>query len=315
MISAYVPSDGRLQAQTITGREQLAPEAVWIDLEKPSAEELRWVEDAYDQKLPAIDELVEIEASSRFFRDDGGLHVRTFFLHEAPQRPYNVTAGFVLNQGRLFTLRDEALVSFRQYRRKLESRRGLPLDAFGILLGLFELKVDRLADLLEQLHIESEGLNERVFHAAERDFEEVLTRLAAIQDRNDKARLSMVDKQRALSFLLRGSICPAEQLPLLREILRDIRSLSEHSTFLFEKVQFLMDATAGRINIEQNKIIKIFSIAAVVFLPPTLIASIYGMNFRLMPELSWSFGYPLAFMLMVASGFAPYWYFKRRGWL
>ena len=99
-----------MQAQTITAREQLAPEAVWIDLEKPSAEELRWVEDAYDQRLPAIDELVEIEASSRFFRDDGGLHVRTFFLHEAPQRPYNVTAGLVLNQGRLFTLSDEALV-------------------------------------------------------------------------------------------------------------------------------------------------------------------------------------------------------------
>jgi len=183
------------------------------------------------------------------------------------------------------------------------------------LLGLFELKVDRLADLLEQLHIELEGLSGRVFHAGERDFEDLLTLLAATQDRNDKTRLSLMDKQRALSFLLRGRTCAEEYLPLLREILRDIRSLSEHSTFLFEKVQFLMDATTGRVNIEQNKIIKIFSIAAVVFLPPTLVASIYGMNFHFMPELSWPFGYPLAIILMVAAGIAPYWYFKHKDWL
>ena len=109
--------------------------------------------------------------------------------------------------------------------------------------------------------------------------------------------------------------CPKGKLPLLREILRDIYSLNEHSTFLFEKVQFLMDATTGRINTEQNKTIKIFSIAAVVFLPPTLIASIYGMNFHFMPEMSWKFGYPLAIILMVAAGIAPYWYFKHKGWL
>lgn len=183
------------------------------------------------------------------------------------------------------------------------------------MLGLFELKVDRAAGLLEQLHIELEEFNTRVFRVGERDFEDLLTLLAVTQDRNDKTRLSLMDKQRALSFLLRGGICPEEYLPLLREILRDIRSLNEHSTFLFEKVQFLMDAMTSRINIEQNKIIKIFSIAAVVFLPPTLIASIYGMNFRFMPEMSWSFGYPLAIILMVAAGIAPYWYFKRKDWL
>jgi magnesium transporter len=124
-----------------------------------------------------------------------------------------------------------------------------------------------------------------------------------------------MDKQRALSFLLRSPTCPEEYLPLLREILQDIRSLDEHSTFLFEKVRFLLDATTGRVNITQNKIIKIFSIAAVVFLPPTLVASIYGMNFRFMPELSWPFGYPLAIILMVATGIAPYWYFKHKDWM
>lgn len=138
--------------------------------------------------------------------------------------------------------------------------------------------------------------------------------LAASQDKNDKARLSLMDKQRTLSYLLRSKGNSEEVLSLLHEILRDIRSLDEHSTFLFEKVQFLMDVTMGRINIEQNKIIKVFSIAAVVFLPPTLIASIYGMNFHLMPEFSWSFGYPLALLLMIAAGIAPYLYFKRKKW-
>jgi len=183
------------------------------------------------------------------------------------------------------------------------------------MLGIFELKVDQVADLLEQLHIKLEGLSARVFQAEERDFDDVLTLLATTQDTNDKIRLSLMDKQRALSFLLRSRACPDEALTLLREILRDIQSLNEQSSFLFGKVQFLMDATTGRINIEQNKIIKIFSIAAVVFSLPTLIASLYGMNFRFMPELSWSLGYPLAIALMIAAGIAPYWYFKHKGWM
>lgn len=314
MINAYTLRDGRLVTKFITRKEQLTAESMWLDLEKPGDEELGWIDEVYGQPLPTMDTLVEIEASSRFFQDESGLHVRSYFLHEIPERVYNVTVAFVLNEGRLFTLRDEVLVSFQQYQHSLEMQKGLTIDAFGIMLGLFETKVDGLADLLEQLHIELEELSARVFHAEEQDFNEVLTMLVASQDKNDKTRLGLMDKQRVLSFLLRSRNSPEEVLPLLHEILRDIRSLSEHSTFLFEKVQFLMDATMGQINIEQNKIIKIFSIAAVVFLPPTLIASIYGMNFRLMPELSWWFGYPLALSLMVAAGIAPYWYFKRKKW-
>ncbi len=314
MIHSYTLCDGRLVTELITRKEQLTADCLWLDLEKPGEEEMDWIVELYGQQLPTMDTLVEIEASSRFFQDESGLHVRSYFLHETTDRVYNVTVAFVLNKGRLFTLRDEVLISFQQYRQRLEMQKGLAIDAFGIMLGLFETKVDGLADLLEQLHIELEELSARVFHAEEQDFNEMLTMLAASQDKNDKTRLSLMDKQRVLSFLLRSRNSPEEVLPLLHEILRDIRSLSEHSTFLFEKVQFLMDATMGQINIEQNKIIKIFSIAAVVFLPPTLIASIYGMNFRLMPELTWWFGYPLALLLMIAAGITPYWYFKRKKW-
>lgn len=305
---------GRLAAEVVNTREQLALDALWLDLEKPSAEELAWIKEVYKQELPAAAALVEIEATSRFFQDESGLHVRSYFLYDAAERTYNVTVAFVLNKGRLFTLRDEALKSFQYYRRSLETQPVVTLDAFNIMLGLFETKVDRLADLLEQLHVELEVASNRVFHAEERDFEDVLAVLAAIQDKNDKASLSLMDKQRVLSFLLRSKASPPDTHPVLHEILRDIRSLNEHSSFLFDKVKFLLEATMGRISIEQNKIIKIFSIAAVAFLPPTLIASIYGMNFHVMPELSWHFGYPLALLLMLLAGIAPYWYFKRKGW-
>jgi magnesium transporter len=125
----------------------------------------------------------------------------------------------------------------------------------------------------------------------------------------------MMDTRRAVSFMMRGRLLNAEQFDEARQILRDIESLDGHTAFLFEKINFLMDATVGFININQNKIIKIFSVASVVFLPPTLIASIYGMNFRILPELNWSFGYPFAMLLMVASAITPFWYFRKRGWL
>jgi magnesium transporter len=315
VITAYTCEDGRLVATAVSRKEQLVPAACWLDMENPSDDELDWVAEVYDQPLPSMDALAEIEASSRFFQDESGLHIRTYFLLEATDRPYNVTAAFIVNNGHLFTLRYAVLMSFEEYRNRRETQRVRELDAFSIMLGLFEMKVERLADLLEQLHIELEDLSGRVFHADERDFDDALTLLAAAQDRNDKIRLGLMDKQRALSFMVRDGLCPTQAEPLLHEILRDIRSLNEHSTFLFEKVRFLMDATTGRINVEQSKIIRIFSIAAVVFLPPTLIASIYGMNFHFIPELSWPFGYPLSLLLMTVASIAPYWYFKRKGWL
>ena len=154
-----------------------------------------------------------------------------------------------------------------------------------------------------------------MFRVDETELEAVVSRLAETEDLNGKTRLSLMDKQRVLSRLLRADVVSPGQGTRIKEILRDVASLIEHSTSLFEKIRFLMDVTMGKINVEQNKIIKIFSIAAVVFLPPTLIASLYGMNFRFMPELHWHVGYPLAIVLMVFSGIAPYWLFKHKGWL
>jgi magnesium transporter len=151
---------------------------------------------------------------------------------------------------------------------------------------------------------------------SDQDAAAALNSIAVEEDLNGRIRRNMMDTRRAVSFLMRGRLLNADQFEEARQILRDIESLDGHTSFLFDKINFLMDATVGFININQNKIIKIFSVASVAFLPPTLIASIYGMNFKgWFPELDWQLGYPFALALMLASAITPFWYFRRRGWL
>lgn len=188
-------------------------------------------------------------------------------------------------------------------------------DPESIALNLLEIKVDGLADELEDATRQLELLSTRVLRRVEVDFEESLDVLAVQEDLNGKVRVALMDTQRDLTFLQRRGRFDTEQLEWVQELLRDVDTLLPHNTFLTEKVNFLLNSAMGFINLEQNKIIKTFSIAAVVFLPPTLVASIYGMNFDLMPELHSAWGYPLALVAMVASAIAPYLYFKRKGWL
>ncbi len=315
MLTAFTLEGGSLVGHQVSRADQLPSQAIWVDLIEPTEEEQSWIKQAYQQDLPTPEDVVEIETSSRFFVDEGGTHIHSYFFHEFAERPRNVTVAFVLNQGRLITLRDEELVAFRLLQRQIRHRRFSAADGMEIMLRLFEIKVAQLADLIEWLYVHLEDLGQKVFNSEEKKLEEVILELAEEQDIIDKLRLNLMDKRRVFSFLLRRQNLADETRVLLQEILGDVQSLNEHSRSMFEKVDFLMDATMGLINTEQNKIIKIFSIAAVVFLPPTLVASIYGMNFAQMPELSWGLGYPLALLLMVASGLAPYWYFKRKGWL
>ncbi|HET7369368.1 MAG TPA: magnesium/cobalt transporter CorA [Gammaproteobacteria bacterium] len=315
MLTAFAITENRLSQVQIKGPQDLSADLVWIDLIDPSEEERCWVEERYHQQLPTTEEMEEIEATARFYEDEDGLHIHSYFMHDYEERARNITVAFTLNNDRLFTVHEEDLVTFRMYRMRARREPGLARDATSILLTLFETKVERLADVLEQVYSDLEAVSQSVLTREQQNSQETLEQLAIQEDVNGKARLSLMDKQRVLSFLLRSGRLSGDQSQVLREILRDIDSLMTHTSFLFEKVNFLMDAVLGFINIEQNQIIKIFSIAAVVFLPPTLIASIYGMNFDLIPELDWSFGYPWALGLMVLSAYMPYWYFKRKGWL
>lgn len=318
MLNAFIMRDSRLEQRVVDAFEDLSDEVLWVDMVDPSDEERGWVETAYHFQLPAEEEINDIEASARFYEDEDGIHIHSFFLHYLEEQAQNITVAFNLHRGRLFTIHEEELAPVRLFRLRARRIPGLVDDAMDIMLSLYETAVEHVADELEQIYSSLEGVSRKVLteNVSDEDMEDMLANLAAQEDLNGKARLSLMDIRRALSFLLRrGRLLDTERMEDVREILRDIESLTSHTSFLFDKVNFLMDAAMGFINITQNRIIKIFSIAAVVFLPPTLVASIYGMNFEFMPELKAAFGYPLALSLMVLSGLAPYWYFKHKGWL
>ncbi len=239
-----------------------------------------------------------------------------FFFEDAEDHAGNSTVAFTIRDGRLFTLRERELPAFRLYRMRARSQSMVDGNAYELLLDLFETKIEQLADEIENIYSDLEQLSRVIMEGHQGDeYDEALSTLAELEDIGWKVRLCLMDTQRALNFLVRKARLPGGQLEQAREILRDIESLLPHNESLFQKVNFLMQAAMGFINIEQNRIIKIFSVVSVVFLPPTLVASSYGMNFEFMPELKWSFGYPAAIIFMILAGLAPYLYFKRKNWL
>ena len=289
--------------------------ALWLDLVDPTEEERALMETQHRLPLPETEDVEEIEASARSFQDEAGLHIHSLFLHTVDDRRRNSSVAFTLHEGQLITLREREIPAFRLLRMRAKRQPGMALDAVSILLALFEIKIDDLADTLEEVYTGLEYTSNHVLEENDDPIESDIDELAMHEDTNGKVRLCLLDTQRALTFLLRHGKLSADHAETARELLRDIESLLPHNSFVFDKINFLMNAAMGFISIEQNKIIKIFSIAAVVFLPPTMIASIYGMNFRLMPELNWGLGYPWALGLMVLSGVTPYLFFKRKGWL
>lgn len=317
MLRLYQITHGIIQETAVDEpclAEQLR-QADWIDAQEPDEEERALLANLFSDEPPDVDDVEEIEASARCFTDQDGLHLHSLFLNYAEGRHHTVSVGFVLQPERLIAIRDGELTDFRLLR--MRARRGqvsceTPKE---LLVTLLEQKVENHADNIEDIHHQLERISHSVLEENDADLENEISQLARLEDSNGKIRLCLMDTQRGISFLLRHLREPGVQRDTLYEIGRDLETLLTHTTFLFDKINFLMDSTQGFINIRQAQIIKIFSIAAVVFLPPTLIASIYGMNFELMPELNWRFGYPLALGLMIGAGMAPYLYFKRKGWL
>lgn len=320
MINVFVLQNGRLNQIPIESRADLEnAKPVWVDLTDPNDDERAWVKSIYGVILPGEDEVKDIEASARYYEaENGDLHLRTDFLLEEDEGPARtVTVAFILAKNMLFSVHTDDLPIFRLVRLRARSRPGSIGDYKDVLLDLYATDAEYSADALEGIYQGLEGVSRRVLQKelTDQDAAEVLSAIAAEEDLNGRIRRNMMDTRRAVSFLMRGRLLNTDQFEEARQILRDIESLDGHTAFLFDKINFLMDATVGFININQNKIVKIFSVASVAFLPPTLIASIYGMNFKILPELQWDLGYPFALALMVASAIAPFMYFKRRGWL
>ncbi|EEO28372.1 magnesium/cobalt transporter CorA [Oxalobacter paraformigenes] len=320
MINVFVLQNGRLNQVPIDSKsdlENVAP--VWVDMTDPTEEERSWVKSTYDVTMPDEDDVKDIEASARYYEaENGDLHLRTDFRIDDDEGPsQTVTVAFILARNILFSMHAEDLPVFRLVRMRARSRPGSITDYKDVLLDLYATDAEYSADALEGIYRNLEEVSSKVLQEefTDQDAAATLSTIAKEEDLNGRIRRTMMDTRRAVSFLMRGRLLDSDQFEEARQILRDIESLDGHTSFLFEKINFLMDATVGFININQNKIIKIFSVASVAFLPPTLIASIYGMNFRILPELSWDFGYPFALVLMLLSALAPFWYFRRRGWL
>ena len=327
MLNIFTLANGRLFQEEIESLEELSRfQPIWVDLESPTLEEKRWIKQYFGLSIPedAMDE--DIEESARFYEEDNGeLHIRSDFLIADEDEPRTVRCAFILNQhnaelksqGVLFSIHDEDVPVFRLLRMRARRAPGLIEDAKDVLLKLFDADAEYSADTLEGIYDQLETAGKKVQSGDVTDAlaGEVLGAIARQEDLNGRIRRNVMDTRRAVSFMMRSKMLNAEQFEEARQILRDIDSLDSHTAFLFDKINFLMDATVGFININQNKIIKIFSVASVALLPPTLIASLYGMNFQYMPELSQKWGYPYALALMAASAVVPMWYFRRRGWL
>ena len=327
MLNIFTLANGRLVQEEIESLEELSRfQPIWVDLESPTPEEKRWIKQHYGLSIPedAMDE--DIEESARFYEEDNGeLHIRSDFLIDDHDQPRGVRVAFILNlvndelksKGVLFSIHDEDVPVFRLLRLRARRMPGLISDAKDVLLSLFDTDAEYSADALEGIYDNLERVSARVLkqdvddHAAG----EALSAIAHQEDLNGRIRRNVMDTRRAVSFMMRSRLLNAEQFEEARQIMRDIDSLDSHTAFLFDKINFLMDATVGFLNINQNKIIKIFSVASVALLPPTLIASVYGMNFQHMPELAKEWGYPYALLLMLASALGPMWYFRKRGWL
>ncbi len=319
MLNVFTLAQGKLVQQEIDQPGQLADvRPVWVDLESPLPLEKGWIADHFGLAIP--DNIVDddLEESARFYEEDNGeLHIRSDFLIDDDVTPRNVRVAFILKDGVLFSVHGEDLPVFRLLRLRARRIPALIGDAKDVLLKLYDADAEYSADALEGIYDSLEKVSARVL---KQDVDDqaagaALGAIAKEEDLNGRIRRNVMDTRRAVSFMMRSRMLNAEQFEEARQILRDIDSLDSHTAFVFDKINFLMDATVGFININQNKVIKIFSVASVALLPPTLIASIYGMNFKFMPELDKPWGYPLAIGLMVASVAAPLTYFRRKGWL
>ena len=323
MLNCFVPESQGLSR--IEPPPAVIPEhCLWVDLLEPTIEEEQAVERFLAIDVPTHEEMREIETSNRLYEEDGALYMTaTVVARIDTDRPETTAVTFILAGNRLITKRYHDTLPFRRYIAHVHRQAGVSASAAAVLAGLLEAVIERSADILERVGAELDDTSAGIFAQrrngdnVSRDMRAVMKRIGRSGDLVSKSRESLVSLGRFLSFVQQSATLPLPQelRSRFRTLTRDVTALSDHASFLNTKTSFLLEATLGLINSEQNDIIKIFSVAAVVFLPPTLIASIYGMNFHFIPELSWHLGYPLALLAMVASAILPYWFFKRRGWL
>ena len=289
---------------------------LWVDLQNPTPDEIRSVEEKFDVSFQTQQEQAEIESSSRYIEEEELLVANSNFLIPNGDDEYRtVPVNFLLKDDVLFTYRFADLKTFADMVKRIKSRRAAFSDGAQIMIAIFESRIDYDADLVESLSSRVKEINKRLDLDAKLD-REMLLQINDYQELTMSIRENVVDKQRVISAMIRsdGWFTPDEQARL-RIVIKDISSLIDHTNFIFERLEFLQNTFLGLVNLEQNNIIKIFTVLSLVLLPPTLIASIYGMNFEFMPELNWRYGYLFSLGLMALSSGITYYYFKKKNWL
>lgn len=325
MIIAYLKKD-KLEPRKVTIDDaQVLQKAIWIDLLCPTHEEEVFVEKLLELDVPTIEEMQEIELSSRLYKMDNALFMTATVLAKSETlAPKNDVITLIVTPNKLITVRYVESQSFSLFISRLTRMTVTHYDIEHLVIEFLESAIDRLADILERIGHRIDEYSQLIFNPqkAEQlyqklDYKQLLQTIGMNGDLNTKSQESLVSFNRLITFFEQATLSTFDTTALSRlaTLNKDINSLSNHANFLSNKVIFLLEATLGMVNIEQNNIIKIFSIASVILLPPTLIASIYGMNFHFMPELRWYWGYPLSIGLMLISAWFPYMYFKKRKWL
>ncbi|TCZ66110.1 magnesium/cobalt transporter CorA [Roseicella aquatilis] len=328
MLTTYTVENGHLLVREGPHEPEALRRAVWIDLLTPTPDEERLVQAALRLEIPTREEMQEIESSSRLYKEDDALFLTAPFLHGVDGGEMSSTAiTFVLANTALVTVRYATPKAFAVFAARCHRTPAVLLNTpDGVMLHLFEQIVDRLADILERIAADMDRASQAAFRTArakakasakDADLKDALITLGQVGEVTTRASETLLGLSRILTFLTaeKATAVRKENQGLIKTLVRDVRSLVEHAGFLNSKANFLLDAVLGIINVEQNAIIKTFTVASVALMPPTLIASIYGMNFELMPELKWDLGYPLALVLMIVSALLPILYFKRKGWL
>ncbi len=326
MLSLYTPSDAALKKSEPTDLAVLPPDAVWIDMVKPTPEEDQAVERLVGIAVPTREEMQEIEISSRLYIENGARYMTASLMCDADTESPRITpVTFILGSKKLVTVRYDAPRPFLFVENKL-ARGATPCSTGeAVLLELLDAVIDRCADILERAGADVDQVSHDIFepegsartgHA--KRYSNILITIGRKGDLTSKVRESLVSIGRLVTFVTAeadGVKWSKEMRAQLKTMQRDVSSLTDHASYLSNKITFVLDAMLGVVNLEQNNIIKLFSVMAVVLMPPTLIASIYGMNFKIMPELDWHLGYPMAVGMMVLAGALPYMFFKWKKWL
>jgi len=322
MIIVYRHNNGSIDAVSLNEIQESSEreKIVWIDIYKADEAELKEVEILFNIKMPTKYEREEIELSSRYWEDSRTININSyffvsFFFVENSKSHYNESVSFVLQDNILFTVRDSELQTFDIMSKMLISNPKEFFSGYEIFIRIFDIRIDRDADLLEYASRESDEIRKKLLWEADAHSVDLLRKISTLQEFTQKVRQSVFDKRRILTAMVKSPKLSQEIKQDMIIMMKDLNSLVEFITIDGNTLDNLQNLFLAQTNIEQNKIIKLFTVASVVLMPPTLVASIYGMNFRFMPELGWHFGYPFSLGLMIIAGLIPLLYFRNRGWL